>query len=77
MNPADEQVVVQCVPLETKWEICMPKQLDVLVVGDGIAGLANAVVLERGGMSVDVIERSSESRSGGAGLFLPGTVSAR
>ncbi|MFE5922314.1 FAD-dependent oxidoreductase [Streptomyces sp. NPDC056468] len=50
----------------------MPNHLDVLVVGAGIAGLATAVALEREGMSVDVIERSSESRSGGAGLFLPG-----
>ncbi|MFC5213304.1 FAD-dependent oxidoreductase [Streptomyces coerulescens] len=50
----------------------MSNQLEVLVVGAGIAGLATAVALEREGMSVDVIERSSESRSGGAGLFLPG-----
>lgn len=72
MNPADEQVVVRCVPLETKRAICMPNQLEVLVVGAGIAGLAAAVALECEGMSVDVIERSSESLSGGAGLFLPG-----
>ncbi|TFE37104.1 FAD-binding protein [Streptomyces sp. ICN441] len=50
----------------------MSNQLDVLVVGAGVAGLATAVALEREGMSVDVVERSSESRSGGAGLFLPG-----
>ncbi|MGW4874598.1 FAD-dependent monooxygenase [Streptomyces chartreusis] len=50
----------------------MPNQLDVLVVGAGIAGRAAAVALECEGMSVDVIERYSESRSGGAGLFLPG-----
>ncbi|MDH2388992.1 FAD-dependent oxidoreductase [Streptomyces sp. HNM0663] len=50
----------------------MPNQLDVLVVGAGIAGLATAIALEREGMSVDVIERSPESRTGGAGLFLPG-----
>ncbi|MFF2518408.1 FAD-dependent oxidoreductase [Streptomyces sp. NPDC058086] len=50
----------------------MPIQLDVLVVGAGIAGLATAIALDREGMSVDVIERSTESRTGGAGLFLPG-----
>ncbi|MFE6937541.1 FAD-dependent oxidoreductase [Streptomyces chartreusis] len=51
----------------------MPNQLDVLVVGAGIAGLATAVALECEGMFIDVIEPSSESRSGGAaGLFLPG-----
>ncbi|WP_265565394.1 FAD-dependent oxidoreductase [Streptomyces hygroscopicus] len=50
----------------------MPSNLDVLVVGAGIAGLATATALCRGGMSVDVIERSPESRATGAGLFLPG-----
>ncbi|MGW7383068.1 FAD-dependent oxidoreductase [Streptomyces sp. NPDC054794] len=50
----------------------MSSHLQVLVVGAGIAGLATAAALHREGMSVDVIERSPESRAGGAGLFLPG-----
>lgn len=52
----------------------MPKQLDVLVVGAGVAGLATAIALTRNGMAVDVVERSSGSRGGGAGLFLPGNA---
>ncbi|MGP3947341.1 FAD-dependent oxidoreductase [Streptomyces sp. 7N604] len=50
----------------------MSSHLEVLVVGAGIAGLATATALHREGMSVDVIERSPESRAMGAGLFLPG-----
>ncbi|AZM61349.1 MULTISPECIES: FAD-dependent oxidoreductase [unclassified Streptomyces] len=52
----------------------MPKQLDVLVVGAGVAGLATAIALTRNGMTVDVVERSSDHRGGGAGLFLPGNA---
>ncbi|WP_191971337.1 FAD-dependent monooxygenase [Streptomyces luteolifulvus] len=50
----------------------MSSHLEVLVVGAGIAGLASAIALGREGMHVDVIERSPESRTAGAGLFLPG-----
>jgi 2-polyprenyl-6-methoxyphenol hydroxylase-like FAD-dependent oxidoreductase len=43
----------------------------VLVVGGGIAGLATARALVRGGLEVDVVERSAVRTHAGAGVYLP------
>ncbi|WP_125264527.1 FAD-dependent monooxygenase [Streptomyces alboflavus] len=46
-------------------------ELRILIVGAGIAGLSLARALEANGMSADVVERDSELRTTGAGLYLP------
>ncbi len=44
--------------------------LDVVVVGEGIGGLAAAIAPTRGGQRVRVVERSAELRPAGAGISL-------
>jgi FAD-dependent urate hydroxylase len=43
-----------------------------LIVGGGIAGLALARMLVRGGVSPEVIEREPVWRPAGTGMYLPG-----
>lgn len=43
----------------------------VLIVGAGIAGLATAEALRRRGITADVVERATEWRPEGAGMYLP------
>jgi 2-polyprenyl-6-methoxyphenol hydroxylase-like FAD-dependent oxidoreductase len=43
-----------------------------LVVGGGTAGTAAAILLARGGVAVDVIERSPEVTALGSGIALHG-----
>ncbi|KAI4374181.1 hypothetical protein MLD38_012205 [Melastoma candidum] len=45
-------------------------EVEVVIVGAGIAGLATAVALHRVGISTVVLERSKELRATGAALFL-------
>ncbi|GAA5086196.1 FAD-dependent monooxygenase [Nocardia iowensis] len=51
----------------------MSNSLSVLVVGAGVAGIAAATALDRRGLSVDIVERRTQSPAG-AGLFLPGNA---
>lgn len=51
----------------------MSNTLSVLVVGAGVAGIAAATALNRRGLSVDIVERRTQSPAG-AGLFLPGNA---
>jgi FAD-dependent urate hydroxylase len=46
----------------------------VLIVGGGIAGLALARLLARGGVEVEVIEREEAWRPAGTGMYLPGNA---
>jgi 2-polyprenyl-6-methoxyphenol hydroxylase-like FAD-dependent oxidoreductase len=43
----------------------------ILIVGAGIAGLSLAHALHQRGIAADVVERSSEHRTTGTGLYLP------
>ena len=43
----------------------------ILIVGAGIAGLSLARALAQRGLTADVVERSTEHRTTGAGLYLP------
>ena len=51
----------------------MVARLDVAIVGAGVAGLACAILLTRGGHQVRVYERFAESRPIGSGLMLQPT----
>ena len=46
--------------------------MDVLIVGAGIAGLALARALRQRGITAEVVERTTEWETGGAGMYLPG-----
>ena len=46
--------------------------MDVLIVGAGIAGLALARALRQRAITAEVVERTTEWETGGAGLYLPG-----
>ena len=46
--------------------------MDVLIVGAGIAGLALARALRQRGITAEVVERTTELETGGAGMYLPG-----
>jgi 2-polyprenyl-6-methoxyphenol hydroxylase-like FAD-dependent oxidoreductase len=46
-------------------------RLRILIAGGGIAGLSLARALDRAGIAAEVVERSSEPRTSGAGLYLP------
>jgi 2-polyprenyl-6-methoxyphenol hydroxylase-like FAD-dependent oxidoreductase len=46
--------------------------LHVIVVGAGLAGLAAARTLQRGGAAVRLVERSAEPTREGTGIYLPG-----
>jgi 2-polyprenyl-6-methoxyphenol hydroxylase-like FAD-dependent oxidoreductase len=50
------------------------KAVRVLIVGAGIAGLALARALRQRGITPEVVERSAEWHSIGAGLYLPGNA---
>jgi 2-polyprenyl-6-methoxyphenol hydroxylase-like FAD-dependent oxidoreductase len=45
-------------------------KLRVLIVGGGIAGLSSAILLERSGFEVDIIENAEEWKPVGAGIVL-------
>ncbi|WP_226358424.1 FAD-dependent monooxygenase [Pseudonocardia sp. ICBG601] len=47
-----------------------PKEVDTLVVGGGIGGLATALAIARGGRAVHLLEQASEFAEVGAGLQL-------
>jgi FAD-dependent urate hydroxylase len=47
----------------------------ILVVGAGVAGLAAARTLARGGFSVEVVERQPAWGEAGTGIYLPGNAS--
>jgi FAD-dependent urate hydroxylase len=47
----------------------------VLIVGAGIAGLAAARALARGGFSAEVVERKPAEGGAGSGIYLPGNAS--
>ena len=46
--------------------------MDVLIVGAGIAGLALARALGQRGITAEVVERTTEWETSGAGMYLPG-----
>ncbi|TMV71066.1 salicylate hydroxylase, partial [Thioclava sp. BHET1] len=50
------------------------KAMKTLIVGEGLAGLAASLAFSRRGLEYDLVERSSEIRSEGAGIFLLGNA---